>query len=491
MFIGQWVEASERRERHILNPFNQEVIAIVAEGSKEDAERAIAVAREAFDEGTWPHMSGYDRSKLINRIAALVEKHCDELAILETLNTGKTLIESKADMNDIADVFRYYASLANKDERVFIDSPIKNTSSQIRREPVGVCALITPWNYPLLQASWKLAPALAAGNTVVLKPSELTPLTSLKMMELIEEAGIPSGVINVVTGSGATVGSTLAASMDVDFISFTGGGETGRKILGYAASNFKKIALELGGKNPNVVFADCDFETALDYALNAVFFHAGQVCSAGTRLIIEESLHDRFVAALVDRVKSIKLGSGMDDETEMGPLISAEHLHKVEKYIEIGKREGATLLVGGKGPEDKALAQGFFILPTIFDHCSANMRIVQEETFGPILTVETFQTEAEAIRLANDSVYGLAGAVWTKDMKRAERVSRAFRMGTVWINDFHPYFAQAPWGGYKQSGIGRELGKVGLEEYTEIKHIFQNDHPQPMKWFGNQLKGEE
>lgn len=491
MFIGEWVEASERSERRILNPFNQEVIAIVPEGSKNDAEQAIAVAREAFDEGTWPHMSGYDRGKLVNRIAALVEQHCEELAILETLNTGKTLIESKADMNDIADVFRYYASLADKDERVFIDSPIKNTSSQIRREPVGVCALITPWNYPLLQASWKLAPALAAGNTVVLKPSELTPLTSLKMMELIEEAGIPSGVVNVVTGSGATVGSTLAASMDVDFISFTGGGETGRKILGYAANNFKKIALELGGKNPNVVFADCDFETALDYALNAVFFHAGQICSAGTRLIIEQSLHDRFVAALVERVRSIRLGSGMDDETEMGPLISEEHLHKVEKYIEIGEREGATLLVGGERPKDKTLSQGFFILPTIFDHCSTKMRIVQEETFGPILTVETFQTEAEAIKLANNSVYGLAGAVWTKDLHRAERVSRAFRMGTVWINDFHPYFAQAPWGGYKQSGIGRELGKVGLEEYTEIKHIFQNNGPQPMKWFGNQLKGEE
>jgi betaine-aldehyde dehydrogenase len=328
-----------------------------------------------------------------------------------------------------------------------------------------------------------LAPALAAGNTVVLKPAEITPLTSIKMFEIFDEVGLPPGVANLVLGPGSTVGAELAENHNVDLISFTGGGEAGRQIMKAAAGNFKKISMELGGKNPNIVFADADFETAVDYALNAVFFHAGQVCSAGARLLVEASIHDRFVEAVVEKAKHIRLGNGFDEDTQMGPLISAEHLATIEKYIQMGLEEGATLVLGGKRPQNPELQRGFFIEPTIFTNCHTSMRIVQEESFGPVLTVETFHTEEEAIRLANDSVYGLAGAVWTSDLNRAERVVRQLRMGTTWINDYHPYFPQAPWGGYKQSGIGRELSLIGLEEYTEIKHIYLNTNPQPMNWF--------
>lgn len=485
MYInGEWVKAELQATRDIINPFDQEVIAIVPEGDRIDAQKAIEAARKAFDEGPWPHIPGAERGRKLYQLAELIERNNEELARLETLDTGKTLVESRADMDGISAVFRYYAGLTDKDGGEMIQTPMKDAISQLVREPVGVCGQITPWNYPLLQASWKIAPALAAGCTLVLKPSEITPLTTLKIAELIEEVGFPQGVVNIVTGPGATVGATLAESDDVDLISFTGGGTTGRKVMQAASRNFKKVALELGGKNPNVVFADSDFETAVDYALNAVYFHAGQVCSAGTRLIMEESYHDRFVAALVDRVKKIRLGNGMVESTQMGPLISAEHRAKIEKYVAIGKQEGAKLLIGGKRPQAEELSKGFFFEPTIFDGCSSEMRIVQEETFGPILTIETFRTEEEAIQLANDSIYGLAGAIWTQDMNRAQRVSRKMRMGTVWINDYHPYFPQAPWGGYKQSGIGRELGKVGLEEYTEQKHIFHNVNPRPMKWFG-------
>ncbi|WP_108025442.1 betaine-aldehyde dehydrogenase [Melghirimyces profundicolus] len=484
MYIdGEWVEARSGNTREIINPYNQEVVAVVPEADREDARRAIQAAREAFDQGDWPHTPAADRGKKLFRVAGLIDQHNEELARLESLDTGKTIVESRADMEDIANVFRYFAGLADKDGGETVEPPIPDAVSQVVREPVGVCGMITPWNYPLLQAAWKLAPALAAGCTMVLKPSEITPLTSLKIAELMEQVGFPNGVVNVVTGPGASVGAELSESDQVDLISFTGGIETGKKIMRAASNNVKKIALELGGKNPNIIFDDSDFETTVDYALNAVYFHAGQVCSAGARLIVEESLHDRLVEELVERVKRIKLGNGFDESTQMGPLISEEHRAKVENYIEIGKKEGAKLRIGGKRPEGPEFEKGFFVEPTIFDGCDTRMRIVQEETFGPILTIETFKTEEEAIRLANDSIYGLAGAVWTQDLNRAQRVSRALRMGTVWINDFHPYFPQAPWGGYKQSGIGRELGKTGLEEYTEQKHIFQNLNPQPMHWF--------
>ncbi|WP_345242565.1 betaine-aldehyde dehydrogenase [Pontibacillus salipaludis] len=480
---GKWVGADSGDTRTIINPYNQEVIATVPEGNETEAKEAIAAAREAFDNGEWASTPATERGAIVRTIAEFIERDKEELAYLESLDTGKTVEESRGDMEDIAGVFRYYAELADKDGGEMIDSPVANSISKVVREPVGVCGQITPWNYPLLQASWKLAPALATGNTLIMKPSEITPLTTVKVFQLIEEAGVPAGVANLVLGAGSTIGAELSANEDVDLISFTGGIVTGKKIMQAASSNVKKLALELGGKNPNIIFADADFETAVDQALNGVFFHAGQICSAGTRLIVEDSIHDEFVQALVERVKKFKLGSGFDEDTQMGPLISAEHLQKVEEYVEAGVQEGATIAVGGKRPEDPELQKGFFYLPTIFTDCTSEMTIVQEEAFGPIITVEKFSTEEEAVTISNDSIYGLAGGVWTNDTRKAERCAAKMRMGTVWINDFNLYFPHAPWGGFKQSGIGRELGKLGLEEYTETKHIFQNLNPEPINWF--------
>ncbi len=480
---GQWIDSISGNTREIINPFNQEVIAVAAEGDVADAKTAIAAARKAFDHGPWPTTPATKRGRIIGKIAAFIERDKEELAELESLDTGKTIEESRGDMDDIAGVFRYYAEMADKDGGEIINSPIPNSVSKVVKEPVGVCGQITPWNYPLLQASWKLAPALAAGNTLVIKPSEITPLTHVKVFELIEEAGVPAGVANLVLGAGDTVGAELSNNANVDLISFTGGIQTGKKIMQAASVNVKKLALELGGKNPNVIFSDADLETAVDQAMNAVFFHAGQICSAGTRLIVEESIHDDFVQKLVGRVKNIKLGNGFDESTQMGPLISQEHLNKVTSYVEQGIAEGATVAIGAKRPEDPELQNGFFYLPTILTNCTTEMSVVQNEGFGPVITVEKFTTEDEAINLANDSIYGLSGGVWTKDIAKAERCVAKMRMGTVWINDFNLYFPHAPWGGFKQSGIGRELGKPGLEEYQETKHIFHNLKPEPINWF--------
>jgi betaine-aldehyde dehydrogenase len=481
---GLWTRAHSTATRDIINPFDQSVIATVSEGDREDARDAIDAARRAFDQGPWSRTTGPERGRQLLRLADLIERDAGELARLETLNTGKTLEESRWDMADITGIFRYYAGLADKDAGEVIASPVPDATSMVVREPVGVCGQISPWNYPLLQAAWKLAPALAAGCTVVMKPSEITPLTTIRVTELCQEAGFPEGVVNLVLGPGATVGAELAENPDVDLISFTGGIETGKTIMRAAAANVKKVALELGGKNPNIIFDDADFDTALDYILNGVFFHAGQICSAGARVLLQDGIHDRMVEALADRMSKILLGDGMTDGTQMGPLISAAHRDKVESYIRIARKEGARLLLGGKRPADPALANGFFVEPTLFTDCANDMRIVQEEVFGPVITIERFATEEEALTRANSTIYGLSAGFWTRDPDRIRRMSSGLRFGTVWVNDFNVYFTQAPWGGYKQSGLGRELGRQGLEEYTEVKHIFQNHAARPINWFG-------
>ncbi|MHC0430291.1 aldehyde dehydrogenase family protein [Streptomyces sp. O3] len=480
---GKWVAASGGATREILNPYDQSVVQTVDEGDRADALAAVAAARTAFDHGEWPASTPRQRAELLSRTAEFLQRDRAEIARLETLDTGKTLVESGIDVDDVTAVFRYYASEAEADSGRLVDAGDPRIRSRVVHEPVGVCALIAPWNYPLLQASWKVAPALAAGNTMVLKPSEITPLSTVKMVELIEEAGAPPGVLNLVLGAGPAVGAPLVESPDVDLVSFTGGLATGQMIMRTAADTVKNVALELGGKNPNIVFADADLETALDYALTAVFFHAGQVCSSGTRLIVEDSLHDRFVAGLVERTERIRLGNGLDEHTESGPLVSAEHRDKVEAYVRLAVEEGAKLVAGGRRPDEPELRDGFFYRPTVFDDCTRDMRIVQEETFGPILTVERFTDEDRAVELGNDTDYGLAGAVWTADTARAERVARRLRHGTVWINDFGPYLPQAEWGGFKRSGIGRELGREGLAEYREAKHIYENTAPEPQHWF--------
>ncbi|WP_438798363.1 betaine-aldehyde dehydrogenase [Staphylococcus pseudintermedius] len=480
---GEWVESSNKATREIINPYNQEVILEVAEGTEADVERAILAARRAFDEGRYANETGETKGQTVRAIADKIKENREELAYLETLDTGKTYEESLVDMDDIHNVFMYFAGLADKDGGELINSPIENTESKVVKEPIGVVTQITPWNYPLLQASWKIAPALATGCSVVMKPSEITPLTTIRVFELMEEVGFPKGVINLVLGAGSEIGDVLSSHPEVDLVSFTGGIKTGKHIMKKAADHVTNIALELGGKNPNIIFDDADFDLAVDQALNGGFFHAGQVCSAGSRIIVHNSIKDKFEKALIDAVKKIRLGNGFDKSTELGPLISAEHRAKVENYMKVAKEDGATIAVGGQRPEREDLQNGFFFEPTVITDCDTSMRIVQEEVFGPVVTVEGFETEEEAIRLANDSIYGLAGGVFTKDIGKAQRVASKMRMGTVWINDFHPYFAQAPWGGYKQSGIGRELGHQGLEEYLETKHILMNTNPEPVKWF--------
>ena len=486
MYIGgTWVEAQEEASRGIINPFDGQEFARVAEGSRKDAQAAIQSARSAFDAGPWRATTGQDRANLLCLLADKVVSHREELAELETRDTGKTLEESRWDMDDVAAVFRYYAELVRDQSPEALDAPNDNATSVLVREAVGVCALILPWNYPLLQASWKLAPALAAGCTVIMKPSELTPMSTLRLTELAHEVGFPPGVINTVLGAGNDVGAELAESHQVDLVSFTGGSHTGRAIMRAAAGNLKRVALELGGKNPHIVFADADLETALDYALNAVFFHAGQICSAGARLLVEDAVCDRFSADLAERMRAIKLGNGAQQGTQMGPLISKAQRIKVAHHVEAAQKEGAILAVGGSPPNDPALQHGFFYLPTLLTGCTGDMQIVREEVFGPVISVERFSTEDEAVERANDTVYGFSAGFWTQDSERIERVSRALRFGTVWVNDFNVYFPQAPWGGYKQSGIGRELGPQGLDEYTELKHIYRNNAPRPLGWFGH------
>ncbi|MFF0112431.1 aldehyde dehydrogenase family protein [Streptomyces prasinus] len=479
---GEWTRAAAGGRREVINPYDASVVQSIDEADATDVDRAVHAARRAFDGGEWANTSTRHRADLLLRVHDLLLRDKEEIARTETLDTGKTLTESRFDVEDVANAFRYFAELAGKDGGRVVDVG-PDVLSRVVYQPVGVCALIAPWNYPLLQASWKVAPALAAGNTFVLKPSETTPLTTIAMIRLIEEAGAPPGVANLVLGSGATVGAALTAHPEVDLVSFTGGLATGRTIMAAAAEGPKTVALELGGKNPNIVFEDADFAAAVDYALDAAFLHAGQVCSAGSRLLVQDSLYDRFVDSFAERTRAIRLGNGMEEGTESGPLSSAEHREKVERHIAAAREEGARLVTGGTRPDDPALSSGFFLLPTIFADCDRSMSIVQEEVFGPVVTVERFRTEDEAVELANDTRYGLAGGVWTSDASRAQRVAQRLRHGTVWINDFHPYVPQAEWGGFGRSGVGRELGPTGLREYQEAKHIYQNLAPAPSGWF--------
>jgi betaine-aldehyde dehydrogenase len=480
---GGWRESVAGGRREIRCPADGSLVATVSEGARADTEAAVLAARRAFDAGPWPRTPAAQRGALLLRIADLLERDAKRLSRAEALDTGKRLVEAEYDVQDVVDCFRYFGGIAGTDAGRIVDTGRDDAISQVVYEPVGVCGLITPWNYPLLQASWKVAPALAAGNTFVLKPSELTPSTAIALMGLIEEAGVPAGVANLVLGPGPEAGAPLAEHPAVDLVSFTGGLATGRSVMAAASATVKRVALELGGKNPNVVFADADLETAVDFALTAVFLHSGQVCSAGARLIVQDGIHDALVDEVVRRAARIRLGGPFDPDAETGPLISAEHRARVERYVAGGIAEGAVLRCGGSRPEDPRLAGGFYYPPTVLDGCRSGMRVVTEESFGPVLTVERFTDEDDAVRIANDTSYGLAGAVWTQDAGRAQRVARRLRHGTVWINDYHPYVPQAEWGGFKQSGIGRELGPTGLNEYREIKHIWQNIRPRPQRWF--------
>jgi len=484
MFLnGAWTAAVDGGTREILNPANNEVIATAAEGTARDAEAAIAHARRAFDEGPWPQMRAPERAAYLFKLADLIEKHAAELAILETRNNGKPLREANYDVADAAACFRYYAGLITKPLGQTYEVSDPTIHAMVVREPIGVCGQIIPWNYPLLMAAWKLAPGLAAGNCCILKAAEVTPMTAVRLFELIAEAGFPPGAVQLLLGPGLGVGETLAASMLVDKIAFTGGTVTGRKIMQAATSNIKKVTLELGGKSPNIIFADADFEVALEFAMFGAFAGQGEVCSAGSRLLVERKLADRFLPRLAEATGKIVVGDGFDPLTEMGPLISPAHLDRVLSYIEAGRSEGAELLCGGQRLTSNALARGNFVAPTIFTQTRPEMRIVREEIFGPVLVVQLFDTEEEAVRLANDTIYGLAGGVFTNDQSKGLRVLRKLRAGITWLNTYHPTFNEAPWGGYKQSGIGRELGTFGLDAYLETKQININLVPQRLNWF--------
>jgi betaine-aldehyde dehydrogenase len=469
-------------ERTLFSPATGKELCKVSEASREQVEKAIKAARKAFDEGPWPKLTAAERAQFLFKLADKIDEKASELAELETINGGKPLRESQYDIADSANCFRYYAGLITKPSGQAVNVPAPSFSTVVR-EPIGVCGQIVPWNYPLLMAAWKLAPALAAGNTCVLKPSEYTPLTAVYLAKILEELELPQGVVNIVLGDGPTAGQPIAHSNLVDKVAFTGSVKTGKAVAQAALGNLKKVTLELGGKSPMVVFSDFDVDTAVDYALFAIFCNAGQVCSAGSRFIVEESIYDTFVSKFVARAKKIRVGPGLDSETEMGPLVSETQMKRVLEYIQIGQKEGAKLELGGEQLKGGKYGEGYFVNPTIFSNVKPNMRIVQEEIFGPVAVVQKFKGESEAIKLANDTPYGLAGAVFTSDVTRAYNVIKAIKAGITWINGYHNTYVECPWGGYKQSGWGRELGTFGLDAYTEIKQINLNLDPQPIGWF--------
>ena len=472
VFIGgQWRPPASGETYATINPATEEESARVAKGDERDIDLAVQAARRAFDQGPWPKMTAAERARVLWKLGDLIMANLDEMARLESINTGKTLFDSgKVELPFAAEVFRYYAGWTTKIHGETLNLR-EGAFTFTLRQPLGVVGAIVPWNFPFLLASWKIAPALAAGNTVVLKPASLTPLTALRFAELTAEAGLPEGVFNVVPGPGGKVGMALVRHPGVDKIAFTGSTEVGKSIMREAAGTLKRVSLELGGKSPNIVFADADLEAAGRGALTGIFYNKGEVCAAGSRLLLEERVHDEFVEKLVERAKALKVGDPLDKATRMGPVVSKQQLETVMSYIEAGKQEGARLVAGGERAR-VGNGRGYFLQPTIFTGVSGSMKIAREEIFGPVLSVIPFKSVEEGIARGNESFYGLAAAVWTRDVAKALRAARAIRAGTVWINAYNLYDAALPFGGFKESGFGRELGQAGMDLYTEVKSVW-------------------
>ncbi|MDT7687921.1 MAG: hypothetical protein QOE46_680 [Acidobacteriota bacterium] len=485
LFIdGKWVDAESGKTFETPNPATGATLAEVAEGDKADIDKAVAAARRAF-EGSWSKVSARDRGRMLYKLAQLIESKTQELAFIETSDNGKPIKESTyIDLPGVVENFEYFAGWATKIEGETIPVPGQMFNYTLR-EPVGVCGQIIPWNFPLLMAAWKLAPALAAGNTVVLKPAEQTPVGALELAKLIQEAGFPDGVVNVVPGYGETAGAALAAHKDIDKVAFTGSTEVGKLIAHAAADNLSKVSLELGGKAPNIVFADADMDQAVSGAMMGIFFNQGQVCCAGSRLFLDARVKDEFLDRFKERAGRVKVGDPMDKDTQMGPQVSEEQLNRIKSYVDIAREEGATVLAGGCTPElEGDFKKGFFFQPTIFGEVQNTMRVAQEEIFGPVVSVITFDGEEDLLRQANEVVYGLSAGIWTKDITRAHRFAKAIRAGTVWINTYNMFNAASPFGGYKQSGYGREMGKHALEMYTHIKSVWVDLSGKPIGWYG-------
>lgn len=469
---GEWIAPLQRGVFQTFDPSDESVLAQVAAATAEDIDLAVAAARKAFDEGDWPRWTGAQRAQVLRRIADGIRARQDELAALEVRDNGKPLPEALWDIADTAGCFDFYAGLAegsDQQSEQSINVPDERFSSSVIKEPVGVVAAIIPWNFPMLMASWKVAPALAAGCTVVLKPSELTPLTALELATIAGQAGLPAGVLNVVSGLGREAGAPLAEHPDIDKIAFTGSVPTGRKIMQAAAAEIKNISLELGGKSPFVIFADSDLDAAVEWILFGIFWNQGQVCSATSRVLVERALYPALLERLIEATEQIRIGQGFTEGVKLGPLVSQGQLDKVLDAIAAGQQEGARLVSGGTRPAH--LQKGYYLTPAIFADVPEHSSVWREEIFGPVVCLRAFDTEAEAIRLANDSPFGLAAAVMSRDIPRCERVARRFRAGIVWVNCSQPTFVEAPWGGYKQSGIGRELGEWGYNNYLETKQI--------------------
>jgi betaine-aldehyde dehydrogenase len=476
---GQFVPGISGETFPVYDPSTEEIIARVPAANAADVDAAVKAARAAFDSGPWPKTTAQDRGRILFKLADKVRQNSAQLAELESRNTGKPIVEAEFDIADVATCFEYYGGLATK-VLGHVNPVPANALSFTLREPVGVAAQIIPWNYPLLMAAWKLAPALAAGCTCILKPAEQTPLTALEFANYFEEAGMPPGVVNIINGFGETTGAALVAHPGVDKVAFTGSAAVGKLIVKSAADTLKRVTLELGGKSPNIFFTDADWEAAVDGALFGVFINQGEVCSAGSRILVEKKIYPKFVEAMTEKAKRIKLGPPLERETKMGPLVSKEQYDRVSSYLDLGKKE-AKLAIGGARP--KQFGKGYYIEPTIFYDVDNSARIAREEIFGPVASVIPFDAEADAIRIANDTPYGLAAAVWTRDIYKAFRIVKSLRAGIVWVNHMQPTYVEAPWGGYKQSGFGRELGPWGLEEYLETKQVFVNLDETPIGWY--------